>query len=188
MTSFLVQPIPQDLAERRVAISDEAYASLFLDETDFGTSFRQIQNTRRMGPDPDDWQFARFQGIACGMAIWQAEDDKPIWRVNDIRLVFPTCWQASAYHAARLLPNSEGAALVNGAPEVGSECCVFGGTGDRLGLGVQITNFYYVFRVGRVVVKLYIMQSINSPEPLTPEIAATLARRVGTRAANVQTS
>lgn len=188
MTSSPIQPIPQDPAERRVAISDEAYASLFLHDADFGASVRQIQNTRRMGPDPDDWQFARCQGIGCGFAIWQTEDGKPIWRVVDIRFVFPTRWQASGYHAARLLPNSEGWPPVNGAPEVGSECCVFGGTADRLGLGVKMTNFYYVFRVGRVVVKLYIMQSVTSPEPLTPEIAATLARRVGTRAANVQSS
>ena len=140
-----------------------------------------IQDSRQWWPDPDDGEFARNQGIVTGFAVWQGATDQPIWRSVDIRFVFPTCWQASSYNASRLLANSEGWPPVEAVPEVGDECFVFGGTGDRLELGVAMTNFYYVFRIGRVVVKLYMMQGLESVEPLTPQITAGVAQRVASR-------
>jgi hypothetical protein len=180
-TSPHFEPLRTDEHERRVGITDEAYLALFLEQADVESGMERIQDTRHQGPDRDDGEFAYNQGIACGFAVWQGAADQPISRLVDIRFVFPTCWQASSYHAARLLANSEGWPRVEAAPEVGDECFVFGGTGDRLGLGVAMTNFYYVFRIGRVVVKLYMMQGLESGEPLTPEIAARVGRRVASR-------
>ncbi len=160
-----ISPIPVDIAERRVGISWDAYLELFLDEQDFGGTLRRVQDTRLWNPDPSDIAFPRYQGILTGFAVWMGGTYQPLWRVVDIRSVFPTAWQASAYHAARLKANSEGALPVPDAPLIDQECRVFSRISEMF--GIQLNAFYYIFRVQRVVVKFFAMQGQESFTPLT---------------------
>jgi hypothetical protein len=173
--------IPADPKERRVGITQDRYLELFLEAVDFTAPMRMVQDTRLQGPDPrDDW-FAKYQGILTGFRVWMASD-AVIWRLVDIRTVFPTTWQASAWHAEALLYNSESMSPVDKAPAVGKECRVFGGAApDLLGVGSKLTHFYYLFRVGRVVVKLYVAQGNDSTIALTPKHVAEIADRIVAR-------
>src|SRR5215813_4813477 len=116
------------VAERRVGISQGDYLDLFLQDEDLGLPMNLVQDSRLQGPDPADVWFPKYQGILTGMSIWLGSTSEPVWRLVDIRTVFPTEWQASAWHAEAMAYNSEGMPQVDGAPPVGQECRVFGGT------------------------------------------------------------
>lgn len=177
MSDNPISPIPVDLSERRVGISRDDYLELFLDEQDFGGTLQRVQDTRLWSPDPDDRAFPKYQGILTGSAIWMGRTDLPLWRVVDIRAVFPTAWQASAYHAARLEANSEGAIPVPDAPLIDQECQVFRRAAEMA--GIQLTAFYYIFRVKRVVVRLFAMQrQETSNSPLTTGQIMPLVQRI----------
>jgi hypothetical protein len=62
---------------------------------------------------------------------------------------------------------------------VGNECSVFGGTAPVVGTPVMMTMYFYVFRVGATVVKLFAAQGVDGPpESLTPDVLAGIARRI----------
>ena len=48
-------------------------------------------------------------------------------------------------------------------------------TGDAT---VTLTTYYYIFRVGRVVAKLFVAQGGEAKAPLMPERVARLAERI----------
>jgi hypothetical protein len=100
--------------------------------------------------------------------------------VVDIRFVFPDAALAALYHQERLLANSEGTPPVEHAEPVGEECHVFGGT-RPLGPGLSMTAYTYIFRVGRVVVKLFAAQGFAARKPLTPDAVRQIAERIVTR-------
>ena len=102
-------------------------------------------------------------------------------RLVDIRFVFPDAERAAAYHTERLLANSEGNPPVADVPLAGEDCHVFGGTRRIAAIGDDMTMYFYVFRVGAVVVKLFAAQGTESAEPLRPEHLHALAQRVVTR-------
>jgi hypothetical protein len=104
-----------------------------------------------------------------------------IWTLVDIRWVFPDEEAAARYHRERLDFNSEGQPLVPDAPAVGQECAVYGGTvvRDNGGVEVVLTMYYYLFRVGRVVVKLFACKGAEAPGgALIPAHVAALAEKV----------
>lgn len=144
-------------------MNQETYLNLFLDVNDL-PGMERVQDSRLRGTDPHDGAFLQCRGLYSGMAVWMAQESAPVWRLVDIRWVFPTDMDAAAYHQATLNVNGEGEALVQGAPVVGQECYVFGGAKvdyalyQITGMTTSITQFYYVFRAGRVVVKLYIAE------------------------------
>lgn len=181
MPDIGITPQPPNPNERRVGISRDDYLSLFLEADAFPKPMEMVQDTRLHGPDPDDLAFPRCQGILTGLAAWMAAIDEIIWRVVDIRWVFPTAWQASTYHAQRLRANSEGTAPVETAPEVGEECRVFGGTVEIVA-PITLTQYFYLFRVGRVVAKIYVAQGQEvvgaklSPSDIAPIAARVVAR------------
>jgi hypothetical protein len=180
MISPQFSPIPANPAERRVGITHYDYLDLFLDASDFGGAMRMVQDSRLQGPDPDDGAFPKYGGILTGFAAWMASPDAPVWRMVDIRTIFPTEWQASAWHAARLFDNAERQPEVKGAPLVGQECWVFGGRMQLpiAGLTITIANYFYLFRVVRVVVKLYVAQGSDSQTTLIPEMVASIGQRI----------
>jgi hypothetical protein len=173
--------------ERRVGISDGDYLDLFLKAEDLEPRMNLMQDSRLQGPDPADVWFPKHQGILTGMSIWLGSTGEPVWRLVDIRTVFPTEYTASAWHAEAMAYNSEGMPHVDGAPPVGQECCVFGGTNPSpLDPRVMLTAFFYLFRHGRVVVKLFVMQGVEAGTPLTPARVAEIARRIDDRISRVQ--
>jgi hypothetical protein len=141
----------------------ETYLKLFLEADDL-PGLHLEQDYRLRDADPYDEAFARCHGLRTGLNEWMGADISRLWRAVDVRWVFPTEKDAIAYHLATLQINSEGDPVVDGAPKAGADCYVFGGTiSDQLfdmvigepGAASATTRFFYIFRVGRVVVKLY---------------------------------
>jgi hypothetical protein len=140
-----------------------------------------VQDSRHQGPDPADYAFAACEGLHSGFQVWLGEQTKPVWRLVDIRFVFADAERAAAYHAERLLANSEDNPPVADVPLVGEDCHVFGGTQHMGGTDIEMTMYFYVFRVNTVVVKLFVAQGVESTEPLHPEHLHILAQRIVTK-------
>ncbi len=135
-----------------------------------------------MGPDAGDVAYVRHGGQQAGMAIWMGPAETPVWRLVDIRWLFPSAADAAAYQRATLGLTSEGYAEIPGAPRVGSECRVFGGTRFEPTLRRNFTQYFYVFRVGRAVVKLHVVQGPSvAGVKLTPELVKGIAERAAER-------
>lgn len=159
------------------SVKGELFLPVFLEAQDLPGDIKMTQDTRCHLPlDPGDDAFARHCGFCSGLALWQGRFDQTIFRLVDIRWVFPTKKEAQAYHVERLLANSEGQPEIPGAPLAGTDCRVFGGTIDVR--GTPLTHYYYIFRVQNVVVKLYVAQGpdvIGTEKSLTLEKVAELA-------------
>jgi hypothetical protein len=139
------------------------------------------QDSRLRGADPGDAAFVQCGGQWSGLAAWNGPETAPVSRLVDIRWVFPSSDAAIAYHRATLQTNSEGLPTVAGAPAVGSECHVFGGTTRDPVFGVEITSLMYVFRAGSVVAKLYVAEGDRATQAgtrLSLELARAHAERV----------
>jgi hypothetical protein len=138
------------------------------------------QDSRGRGADPGDTAFGQHGGLDSGGAVWHGPQIAPIFRLVDIRWVFPSVEAATAYHRETLWANAEHTAPVPNAPVVGTDCHVFGGLFEPLGPGTGLTSYFYLFTVGPVVVKLYAAdfdgRSLR-PELLTP-IAQNIVRRI----------
>jgi hypothetical protein len=159
---------------------DKAYLELFLDSDDLPGMIRD-RDLRIQPPDDADDVFVRLGGIRTGRVIWMGDRGAAIWTLIDIRWVFPDEEAATLYHRERLEFNSEGQPLIPDAPAVGQECAVYGGTvvRDNVGVEVVLTWYYYLFRVGTVVVKLFACKGVEAPEgALIPAHVAALAERV----------
>lgn len=141
---------------------------------------RRSQDSRSKGADARDKAFSKHGGQSAGMAVWMGGTKDAVWRLVDIRWTFPTEAAARAYHADALKANSEGAAPVPAAGKVGSECSVFGGTSTHPALGVTMTQFYYVFRVGKVVAKVYVAQG---PSAAKGALTAAKVQAIAAKAA-----
>lgn len=169
------EPAPSGLG----GTADRAAAG-YLEQDDLpGMSL--VQDSADAGPDPGDYAFAACDGLGSGLRAWMAPETGPVWRLVDIRFVFPDAARASAYHAERLLANSELNPPVPDAPPVGEECRVFGGTRPVPMAGIEMTTWFYVFRVGRVVVKLFVAQGPDSVQPLQVGHVEAIARRIVAR-------
>jgi hypothetical protein len=157
------------------------YLSTFLDQTDVDPSLRWVQDSRIGRPDPDDEAFDRLHGSQSGLSVWLSDVGSAIWRMVDIRFLFNTPAEAATYHRERLQANSEGKPPLSEFPAVGEDCHVFGGAESIATTGavsICMTSYYYVFRVGRVVVKLFAAQGQESAESLRPEHLRPLAERI----------
>lgn len=161
------------------ALKGELFLPMFLEKQDLPGNLKMTQDTRRHLPlDPDDDAFLRHCGFCSGLALWEGGFDQTTWRLVDIRYVFPSDIEAQAYLTEQLPTMSEGQPQIPGAPIVGTECKVFGGTFNIR--GKPLTHFYYIFRVQNIVVKLYVAQGpdvIGSDKALTPEKVSVLARK-----------
>ncbi len=161
------------------SVKGELFLPLFLDAHDLPGYLKMIQDTRRHLPlEPDDAAFAKHCGFSSGLALWEGGFAETIWRLVDIRSVFPTARQAQAYLTERMSVMSEGQAPLPEAPEIGTGCKVFGGTTDVQ--GTPLTHYYYLFSVQNVVVKLYAAQGpevSSHGEMLTIKTVAALAEK-----------
>lgn len=160
-----------------------AYLTTYLVQADLDDSLSRVQDSRLSGPDEDDEAFERCGGIFCGLAAWEDGPDATVGRLVDIRFTFASEAGAIAYQRERLACNSEGQPRVDHAPAVGEDCAVFGGTRrlDVAGEPVSMTAFHYVFRVGRMVAKVFVAQRPRASIRLTPEHVTDLALRAEAR-------
>jgi hypothetical protein len=171
----LINPAPA-----AVATHPADFESVYLAADDL-PGMKLVQDSRHHDPDPGDYAFTACEGLHSGFQVWLSEQTKPIWRLVDIRFIFADAERAAAYHAERLLVNSEGNPPVVDAPLAGEDCQVFGGT-QRVGVAdVEMTMYFYVFRVNTVVIKLFVAQGAESAEPLRLEHLHALAQRIVTK-------
>lgn len=164
-----------------VGLDRASYLKLFLVGSEL-PAMRKTQDSRFKGPDPKDRWFKLYQGRYGGMQIWMGSGRAAVWRVVDIRWVFPSAKHAALYHRAALRQNSERQPVVHGATHVGSDCHVFGGV--MRSLGVSVVHFYYIFRVKNVVVKLYVAQGPQAHglrNRLTTATVASMGQRIVNR-------
>lgn len=163
-------------------VEREEYLELFLESTDFNEPMRQTQDTPEKGPDPSDHAFPKHHGLFSGFNVFMGNSEEKVWRVVDIRWVFPNARRASEYLVESIAMQSEGAPPVAGAPEAGAQCQVFGGEQDGPLPGLRMTTFHYIFRVLNVVVKLFVAQGPQViDENLTADDVVEIARRIETR-------
>jgi hypothetical protein len=158
------------------------YDALFLQPADFTSRMQKANDYRRMGSPPADAAFAKHRGLHFGFASWQSPPGPgAFWQVVDIRWVFPTPAQAAAYHEATLRAHSEGAPRIDGAPPPRDavDVHVFGGA--RTSKGIPISNYFYIFRVGRVVVKLFVAAAPDPTRSLQPSWVVRLAEKAVAR-------
>jgi hypothetical protein len=173
-TRKLLMQITQDLNSAR----GELFLPMFLDTHDLPNNVRMTQDTRSYLPlaPEDNAVFARHCGYHSGLALWEGGFDQTIWRLVDIRWVFPTAAEARAFHKATTQANSEGQPRISDAPTVGTDCAVFGGTANLS--GTPLTHYYYLFYVQNVAVKLYVAQGpdVVGDKRLTPAKVADFAK------------
>jgi hypothetical protein len=179
-------------ALRRRVLADRGPGVAAADGTDFEPLYLTAQDVpgmvletdfRQSGADPGDYAFVACGGLHAGLQAWVGEQTDRTWRLMDIRFAFSDAEQAAVYHAERLLANSEGYPPVANAPLAGEDCHVFGGTQryQRPAGTIDVTRYFYVFRVNAVVVKLFAAQGVESADPLQPEHLHALAERIVTK-------
>ena len=119
--------------------------------------------------EPDDTLFEQLHGHHAGFSFWVDAQDKTIGQLFDIRFYFETAESARDYLQQKLGRLSEGDPDVENAPRIGNDCFVFGGEFDRTiqGHTIRMTNYSYIFRVNRFVLKLYATQGVFASEKLT---------------------
>jgi hypothetical protein len=173
----------QKSAWNEASQSFQAYLSTFLDQIDVGPLYRWVQDSRLHRPDDSDDAFARLHGRRTGLSVWLAAPNQRIWHIVDIRFEFDSASDAAAYQQTRMKANSEGKPEVPDAPAVGEDCHVFGGT-DSIQMGgntISMTAYFYIFRVGRVVAKLFVASGPEAGELLLPDHLAPVAERIRER-------
>jgi hypothetical protein len=155
--------------------------ALYLEADDLPGNLTLVQDSRGQGSDPGDYAFGGCDGVHAGLRVWLGEATDTVWRLVDIRFVFPDAERAAAYHAERLLANSEGNPSVDDAPVIGDECHVFGGTRSIGFADLKMTTYFYIVRVENVVVKLYVAQGVEARKPLVLEQVRRIADRIVVR-------
>jgi hypothetical protein len=168
-------------------MDNKTYLELFLAAEDLPGGMRMTQDSRMSGVDSSDSAFPQYRGEHTGFAVWIGQNNAPIWRMVDIRWVFPTEADAAAYHQATLQVNSEGDPSISEALPSGSDCYVFGGSIPDPLFGLVLTRFFYIFRVGRVLVKLYVAEGdevVQQDRKLTTQMVKQIADRIVNRINN----
>ncbi|WP_152609307.1 hypothetical protein [Kocuria rosea] len=140
-----------------------------------------VQDSADSGPDSGDYAYSACNGLGTGLRVWLGATTDPVWRLVDIRFVFPDADRAAAYHAERFVANSEGYPPVPDAPSIGEDCRVFGGTNRLPGVDIEMTNYFYVLRVGAVVVKLFVAEGPESTASLEVGQVHAIAKLVVAR-------
>ena len=159
-----------------------SYEALFLERADFKVERERKNDYRGMGRDPADAAFSRHKGVHFGFASWESpRGPGAFWQITDIRWVFADPAAAAAYHRETLQKHAEGAAEIAGAPALpgAADVHVFGGS--RTVRGIQVSNYFYIFTVGRVVVKLFVAAAPDPTGFLKPETVVPLAQKVVAR-------
>jgi hypothetical protein len=176
-------PAPADLFDEPRLADPARYASLYLDEDDLPASLSLEQDSRAQGPAANDFWFTLHAGVHSGFQVWVGDMADTVWRVVDIRHVFPDEEAAATYLEARRNALREDSPILEEAETVGASGTVSGGA-MAYSVGeaeAELTAYYYVFRVGSVVAKFFAAQGPKAAEPLVPEAVKPLAERVAER-------
>jgi len=140
------------LCVRAAPLSDK----IFLTPADLPGGFKMTE-AHLDGLSDSPPAFAACHGQDSGLKVFQAGESAPLQRVVDIRWTFPNAADAEKFFQLSSQTLSEGAPVIPDAKAVGEDCKAYGGEntlGMDLGAG-SFYNYYYIFRSGRVVAKIY---------------------------------
>ncbi|MBI4701852.1 MAG: hypothetical protein HY744_11990 [Deltaproteobacteria bacterium] len=165
-----------------LAMSGDEYRRTFLQPADLpGMSMTQDS---RAQSDPSDQAFRQHGGEHDGFAVWMGDMAAPVWRLVDVRIAFPSEDEATGYMDDAMDKLSEGRHPIPSAPDVGSDCQVFGGVEQTM--GIELVNYFYLFRVRNVVAKVYAAQGPGvQGKVLSPQVLEPYARKAAARIAAV---
>lgn len=153
----------------------------FLTASDLGPRYKLTEeHYGNLGDQPK--AFAKFKGQHSGIKVFQGPLDSPIQRVVDIRWVFPDAKLAQSFLDGS--PEiAEGQPPWKDFKPVGSSCRVHGGLNMvalRRKAGVM-HHYYYIFREGRCVVKLYVSEGMLSKDHPTTASIYPIAQKADER-------
>ncbi|MFN8655610.1 MAG: hypothetical protein U0105_04675 [Candidatus Obscuribacterales bacterium] len=157
----------------------------FLQSADFPAGYKLVEeHYGSLGDQPK--AFTANKGVESGIKVYEGPLEAPLNRIVDIRWTFPTEKQAKQFLQDCGKQLGEGADDATGwAKPRGSEGKVFGGANPlMLRKKTLIYHWYYVFREGRVVVKLYGSEGLLSkrhpgPDDMLPFAEAAIKRCKG---------
>lgn len=145
--------------------SKNQYFDIFLNSKEMPNSMRMVQDSKLNGPDPDDRLFTRNHGIFAGFQVWMGRSDSPLWRIVDIRWVFPDEKKAKDYFQKRLGANCEGWPIMKTVHPFGKDSVICGGeqviNKNQTTNPLLLVNYMYVFQVENVIAKIYAAQGPN---------------------------
>lgn len=136
---------------------DRAFAAVFLTRDQLPDQLDPFQDQRLAQlDDPDGW-FAAQGGVRFGIDTWQAaEMELPVWRVMDLRWLFRTPAEATAFHHTRFLADSESLPEIVDAPPVGLDSHAYLGVSHMLlPVGLSIVMGCYLFTGGPIRLKIF---------------------------------
>lgn len=164
-------------------LAEDAWRAVFLDAGDL-PGLARGQDARDGGADEGDAAFVAEGGQRAGLVAWMARaPDAALWRVVDVRWVFPTEDAAERYLAASWRAVSEGLPRLAWAVDVGHDARLYGGTQRVPLLETEMTQYIVALRVGRVVIKIFAAEGDGAEAPgLTPARMVALARAAAERA------
>lgn len=168
-------------AEPPAAVRDEKWRPLFLDESEL-PNFKLVDDRRMPAtPPPNDPAFVANRGLRWGTAIWTGHEQWPIVRVTDTRWLFSTTDDADTYLKSILAGASENLPPME-PPALGDWCARFGGTVVDPIMGMKVTSFIHVLRVGPIVAKLFMLEGSGAPGTLTIKMLEVYVERLVRRA------
>lgn len=157
----------------------------FLQPSDFPAGYKLVEeHYGSLGDQPK--AFAANKGLESGIKVYEGPLDTELNRIVDIRWTFPNEKLAKQFLQDCGKQLGEGADEATGwAKPRGSEGRVFGGANPALlRRKALIYHWYYIFREGRVVVKLYGSEGLISkkhpnPDDMLPFAEAAVKRCKG---------
>jgi hypothetical protein len=168
-------------------VPPQTFYDAFLAATDVGGRFqslaepnaaRNLREHYRNGPTPAglDW---------VADARWSDPHGyERLWRVEESKWSFADEESASRFVASVVDDLHQHVSADTEGPSFGSDCHVLTGTVDRT--AVPSTHFVYVFRVARLVTRMWFTQGPRARAPLTEDLVVPIARRAAEKAAAAQ--
>jgi hypothetical protein len=172
--------LPPPPAELPAALREDKWKALFLDDSEL-PNFKLTEDRRVPAAPPPDPAYVAAMGLRWGTSIWAGHEQWPIVRVADHRWLFGTPEQAEAYVKATLAAASENLPPME-PPQLGDWCARFGGADVDPIMGVSVTSYIHVLRIGPVVAKVHMTEGSGAPGTLSLEMLEVYIERVVRRA------
>jgi len=158
--------------------------NLYLEYPDLPADMKPQILNKQFQPLKDEELFHRLGGIHSGVTQYVTTDvSKPPQLFNffnDTRWVFPTEDLAKKYHQDKLAMHSEGAEDITKSLSpsalVGKDCHIFSSPNPKM------TNFFYLFQVKNVVVKMYVARFDRQHREFKLGDATGIAQKAAQRA------
>lgn len=154
------------------------YAKIFLTPADLGKDYNVAEEKEgNLSDQPKTYQ--KYKGEYSGIKVLLGDELLPIQRVVDIRWVFPDAKMAQKFLDETQTLLSEGAGPVRDAKSPGAGGKVYGGVNHvalKMRAGV-FYHYYYIFREGRCVVKVYGSEGRLSKGHPTPALMLPIAEK-----------